>query len=293
MVRFRWFMVGVVLTGIVTMACGAGGRSSTQQPAPGATGTTRADATPTPALSGELAVFAAASLSDAFTDVGAEFTKVNPRVNVRFNFAASTALRTQIEQGARADIFASADQIQMDNARKANVIDGPDVLFVKNKLVMIAPTSRPGKVTGLQDLARPGLKFVLTDKNVPIGAYARAALDKMAADPQFGADFAQKALANLRSEEANVRAVVTKVQLGEADAGIVYASDVTPSVAKEITSIPIPEPFNVTAAYPIAVVRDASNKAAATAFITFARSPTGQEILKKHNFIVDADTGAP
>jgi molybdate transport system substrate-binding protein len=243
-------------------------------------------------LRGDLTVFAAASLTDAFNEIGQEFQKANPGVTPKFNFAASTALRTQLEQGAKADLFASADQVQMDNAKKAGVVEGEDRLFVKNKLVAIHPGNNPANIQSHQDLARPGIKIVLTDANVPIGAYARSALQKMSADPQYGADFGQKVLANLRSEEANVRAVVTKVQLGEADAAIVYASDVTPQVSGQVKSILIPDQFNTIATYPIAVVKDAPNKAAAQAFIAFVRSRQGQEILRKHNFIVDAETGA-
>ena len=269
-------------------ACGGSDRSGTTAVTPAVTASPAAAAT----LRGDLNVFAAASLADAFSEIGTEFMRTNPRVKVTFNFAASTALRTQIEQGARADVYAAADQVQMDSAKQAGIIDEVDRLFAKNKLVVIHPAGNPGKITGIQDLARPGLKLVLTDKNVPIGAYARGALEKMSADPQLGADFSRKVLANLRSEEANVRAVVTKVQLGEADAGVVYASDVTPAVAKDITTIAIPDQFNVIAAYPIAVARAAPNKAAAWAFIAFVRSAQGQAILRKHNFMVDGDTGA-
>lgn len=287
--RPRLVLMLVLIT--LAAACGgsgqgaAGGRvdSASSGPAAGA-----GAATP----SGALSVFAAASLTDAFTEMGQEFQKVNPRVRVTFNFAASTALRTQIEQGARADVYASADQAQMDNAVKAGVIDGPGQVFVKNSLVMIYPTGNPGNVSRLHDLARPGLKFVLTDRNVPIGAYARAALEKMSTDSSFGADFANRVLANLRSEEANVRAVVTKVQLGEADAAIVYASDVTPAVAKDVQRVLIPDAFNAAAAYPIARVRDTRDPAAARAFIAFVRSAAGQAILKKWNFVTDGDTGA-
>ena len=279
-----------VLPLAMALACGGGdaapgGRSGA--PAPAVT-----SAAATPALRGNLAVFAAASLTDAFNEVGAEFKKANPGVDVTFNFAASTALRAQIEQGARADLFASADQVQMDNAKRAGMIQGEERLFAKNKLVVIHPTGNPGRVYAIQDLARPGVKLVLTDRNVPIGAYARTALEKMSADPQFGADFGQRVLANLRSEEGNARAVVTKVQLGEADAGVVYASDLTPAIAREVQRIAIPDQFNTVATYPIAVVRDAPHRAAAQAFVEFARSPQGQEILERHGFIVDAETGA-
>jgi molybdate transport system substrate-binding protein len=261
--------------------------------APRQTGGTPAGATAPGAepLAGTLTVFATASLTDAFTEIGAAFEQAHPRVRVTFNFAASSALRAQLEQGARADVFASADQVQMDRARGAGTIEGAEQVFAKNRLVVIYPAGNPGRIAALTDLARPGLKLVLTDAAVPIGAYARAALERMAADPAFGPGFDQKVLANLRSEEANVRAVVTKVQLGEADAGIVYASDVTPAVAGAVRTLDIPDRFNTLATYPIARVRDAPNRAAARAFIDFVRAPAGQEILKKWNFIVDRDTG--
>jgi molybdate transport system substrate-binding protein len=286
----------LLLFAAIGAACGAddspSSTAATQTPA--VTSAAAGGSTPTaPPLRGDLTIFAAASLTDAFNEIGAEFQKEHPGVTPKLNFAASSALRTQLEQGARADIFASADQIQMDNARKANTIEGTEHLFVKNKLVVIHPTSNPANIKTVQDLANPNVKFVLTDKAVPIGAYARTALEKMAADPQFGADFDDKVLANLRSEEANVRAVVTKVQLGEADAGIVYASDVTPTVSKDVQSILIPDAFNTIATYPIALVKGGSNPAAARAFIAFVRGPKGQEILKQNNFIVDAETGAP
>lgn len=301
--RVRLSVLLVLLVAVLAVACGSDNESSstTASPAPAATSaagiasptTAAAAATPTrEPLRGDLTVFAAASLTDAFNEIGAEFRKANPGVTPKFNFASSSALRTQLEQGAKADTFASADQIQMDQAKQGGVIEGSDQIFAKNKLVVIFPANNPAGITSVQDLAKPGVKFVLTDKAVPIGAYARTALEKLAADPQYGADFDDKVLANLRSEEANVRAVVTKVQLGEADAGIVYASDVTPSVSNDVKSILIPDAFNVIAAYPIAVVKGASNANGARAFIEFVRGPKGQEILKKNGFIVDAETGA-
>lgn len=286
----------MLLSSVCVLACGGGSSAGTSsnvdhQTAAASEGA-RSAGSPTPTLRGSLTVFAASSLTDAFNEIGAAFQKDNPSVAVKLNFGASSMLRTQLEQGVRADLFASADQPQMDAARKANVIQGEDKVFVKNKLVLIVPAANPGKVTEPQDLARPGLKLVLTDKAVPIGAYARTALEKMSADPRFGADFAQKALANVKSEEANVRAVVTKVQLGEADAAIVYATDITPGVARDIQSIVIPDQFNTVATYPIAVVNGAANSNAARAFIAYVRSAAGQAILVRSGFIVDRDTGS-
>lgn len=287
--RLRALILLVPVLAAALAACGGNDRRAA---GPTAAVTPSAPVAAAPALSGGLAVFAAASLTDAFTEIGREFTRANPRVTVTFNFAASTTLRIQIEQGAKAGVFASADQVQMDKARAAGVIDGHDRLFAKNTLVVIVPAANPGKVGGIEDLARPGLKLVLAERHVPVGAYARAALAKMSADPRLGAGFGERVLANLRSEEANVRAVVTKVQLGEADAGIVYASDVTAAVAQDVASLPIPDRFNSVATYPIAAVRDVPNAAAARAFIAFVRSAQGQAILRKHRFVVDQETGS-
>jgi molybdate transport system substrate-binding protein len=235
----------------------------------------------------ELVVLAAASLTEAFTELGEDFPKQPGLDGVRltFGFGASSLLRTQLEQGAPADLFASADTIQMDRAAQAGVIQGTPQIFAYNRLVVIFPPENRAGLQTLADLAKPGLKFVSAPKEVPIGNYTRQALDKMAADPQFGAGFDQKVLANTVSEEANVRQVVTKVQLGEADAGIVYASDATARVPPEVRTLDIPDQFNVRAAYPIAVAKQARAPLTAQRFLLYLRSPAGQSILKKHHLV--------
>jgi molybdate transport system substrate-binding protein len=276
-----------------TATPGAPARAAASSPTAAPAAATSAATSPAATLAklgGSLTVFAAASLTDAFNEIGPAFQQ-QLGVKVTFNYGASSTLATQLAQGAPADLFASADQPNMEKAKQAGVIDGPDRLFAKNKLVVIVPKANPAKIQTLQDLAKPGINFVLTDPSVPIGNYARQALAKMAQDPAFGAGFDQKVLANLKSQEANVRAVVSKVQLGEADAAITYATDVTPDAAKDVQSIAIPDQFNVIAAYPIAVVKGAQNPAAAQAFIAYLRSPDGQAVLKKWGFILDADTG--
>ena len=162
-------------------------------------------------------------------------------VKLTFSFGASSQLRAQLEQGAPADVFASADTVQMDNAVKANTIQGTPTIFARNRLVVIVPAANPAGITTLADLAKPGLKFVTAGPEVPVGNYTRMMLEKMAADPQFGAGFDQRVRGNVVSEEANVRQVVTKVQLGEADVGIVYSSDVTPQSAPALKTLEIPD----------------------------------------------------
>jgi molybdate transport system substrate-binding protein len=232
-----------------------------------------------------LTIFTAASLTDAFKEMGANIEQANPGTRVTFNFAGSPTLRTQLAQGARADVFASADEPNMQGAQQEGTIAGEPRLFVRNQLVAIVPAANPAQVMRLHDLAKPGVKLVLTNKEVPVGNYSRQALTKMSQDAAFGSEFATRVLANLVSEETNVKQVVAKVQLGEADAGIVYSSDVTPAVRGAVQVLAIPESFNVIAQYPIAVVRDAPNATGARAFIDYVLSPAGQAILTKHGFL--------
>ena len=288
--------IGTLAARTATPAAAAPASAATSSPTPApasasplAASPAAAPATPVTA-GGSLTVFAASSLTDAFNEIG-QGLQQRAGIKVTFNYGASSTLAAQLAQGAPADLFASADQPNMDKAKQAGVIDGPDQLFAKNKLVVIVPKANPAKIQTLQDLARSGINFVLTDQSVPIGNYARQSLAKMAQDPAFGAGFDQKVLANLKSQEANVRAVVSKVQLGEADAAITYATDVTPDAAKDVQSIAIPDQFNVIATYPVAVVKGSQNRAAAQAFIAYLRSPAGQAVLKKWGFILDADTG--
>lgn len=234
---------------------------------------------------GELTVFAAASLTDAFNEIKTEFEKENPGVTVTYNFNGSSTLRTQLEQGAKADLFASADQVQMDHAAKAGLVDGSGTVFVRNRLVVVTPKSNPARVEKLQDLAKPGLKFVTAQKDVPVGAYTWQALDKMSKEAGFGSDFAAKVQANFVSQESNVKQVVTKVQLGEADAGIVYLSDLTPKVSVEVNMLDIPDQYNVIANYPISVLKGAPLPALAKKFQDYVLGSKAQAILKKNNFV--------
>jgi molybdate transport system substrate-binding protein len=237
----------------------------------------------TPRPSGELSVFAAASLTEPFTEMGKRLEMSYPGLKVVYNFGGSPALRTQLEQGAHADIFASADAVQMEQAKKSEVVQGETPIFVKNRLVVITPKANPGKVAEFRDLAKPGLKLDLANAKVPVGNYSRQAFSKASAE--YGADFEKSVLGNIVSEEDNVKQVVTKVQLGEADAGIVYVSDVTPKVSKDVLTVVIPDAYNQLATYPIALTKGVQNRAAADVFISFVLSAEGQVILKAHNFI--------
>ena len=236
-------------------------------------------------LSGEITVFAAASLSDAFTEMGEAFKQDQPGASLTFNFAGSQELRAQLEQGARADIFASADQAQMNLAIKADLIDGQPEVFVKNRLAVIIPKANEAGIGTLEDLAETGLKLVIASPDVPVGGYSRQLLLRASDHPDFGPDYDVRVLANVVSEEGNVKQVVAKVQLDEADGGIVYESDVTPSVADAVSVIGIPDELNQVASYPIAVTSEASSPDLAERFIAFVLSEEGQAILAGHGFL--------
>jgi molybdate transport system substrate-binding protein len=230
---------------------------------------------------GTLTVFAAASLTDAFTEIGKSFEAANPGVTVTFNFAGSQALRTQIEEGAPADVFASANAKEMDTLVTGKLVEtSAPQMFLNNKLVVILPAENPADIEKLEDLASPGIKLVLAAEEVPVGNYARQSLDLM--NGQFGTDFKDKVLTNVVSNEDNVKQVVAKVQLGEADAGIVYTSDAI--AAAEVKSIQIPDDLNIIAEYPIAPLSGSANADLAGAFVQFVLSDEGQVILEKWGF---------
>jgi molybdate transport system substrate-binding protein len=236
--------------------------------------------TTTPELQ-TLTVFAAASLTDAFSEIGKGFEAANPGVTVTFNFAGSQALRTQIEEGAPADVFASASGKEMDTlVTDKFVTEGLPQIFLTNKLVVILPANNPAGLLKLEDLVKPGIKLVLAAEAVPVGNYARQSLDKMNAS--FGTGFKDKVLANVVSNEDNVKQVVAKVQLGEADAGIVYTSDAI--AAPDLKTIEIPSELNVIAKYPIAPLVKSTHADLAKAFADYVLSPEGQSPLKKWGF---------
>jgi len=236
-----------------------------------------------PVQQAALTVFAAASLTDAFREIGLAF-EAEKGVPVTFNFGSSSQLRTQLEQGAVADLFASADQAQMDNARQANTINGADVTFAMNRLVVITPKDSPAGLMCAADLAGPGVKLVTAGPEVPIGVYTQNMFDKMSARDEFGADFKDRANKNIVSREPNVRQVVAKVQLGEADAAVVYLSDVTPASAPDLMTITIPDELNTLASYPIALVVGGPQAEMGQAFMDMVLSAAGQAILQKWNF---------
>ena len=242
--------------------------------------------TSAPAEPVELSVFAAASLSESFKEIGKLFEAQHPSVTVVFNFAGSQQLVQQINEGAPADVFASANPKLMDAAFDAGgIISETQQTFAKNRLVVIYPQDNPASLKELKDLAKSGLKLVLAAKEVPVGGYSLDFLDKASSDPTFGTTFKDDVLANVVSYEDNVKAVLTKVALGEADAGIVYTSDISGKDASKVDRLEIPDALNIIASYPIALVKDSKNPELAQAFIDLVLSQAGQDLLGKYNFI--------
>jgi len=231
-----------------------------------------------------LNIFAAASLTESFKEIGPKFQAAHNGVTVKFNFAGSQALEQQIASGAAADVFASADQANMTKATNASLVNSPQV-FARNKLVVIVPVNNPGKINSLKDLANKGVKIDIEAPAVPAGKYSLQVLDNMAKSSQFGPSYESAVKSNFISQEDNVKAVVNKVQLGEADAGFVYLTDVTASVSSKVKEITIPDNFNVVAQYPIAVIKNSANSSVAQQFVQYILSSDGQAVLQKYHFI--------
>jgi molybdate transport system substrate-binding protein len=232
-----------------------------------------------------LTVYAAASLTEAFEDIGQLFEQRHAGTEVEFNFSGSQALVFQLQQGAGADVFASADTIWMQVAVDSGLTADPPTKFARNRLVVIVPRSNPGRVNRLENLARYGTKVVLAADAAPVGRYSRQALRNLATQPGYPPDYVRSVLTNVVSNEESAKGVVSKVQLGEADAGIVYRSDVTDPVARVVKVIPIPDSLNVIAEYPMTVVKESRLKDLAREFIALVVSQDGQAILQRYNFI--------
>ena len=251
MLRSRTRLAAVLaVAALVLAACGGGGGSASGS-------------------ANELKVFAAASLTAAFTDIGKQFTSANGGTKVTFNFAGSQALATQIQQSAPADVFASAD---LANMGKVKDLVGTPQNFASNLLAIVVEKGNPKGVKGLDDLASPDLKVVLAAEDVPAGRYAKQVLDKAGVK------------VTPVSQEDNVKAVVTKVSLGEADAGIVYVTDVTAGGDK-VEGVDIPQTQNVTATYPIATVKATKAQDKAQAFMDLVLSAQGQQVLEQYGFL--------
>lgn len=251
--------VSLLVAAVLLAACGNGGGTASSSPS-------------STSLSGDINVFAAASLTSSFNAIGTSFHRANTGVVVNFNYAGTPTLVTQIEQGAPADVFASADTANMDKMTADGYVTGASLVFAHNQLEIVVAPGNPRGIKGLADLARPGLIYVSEAPSVPAGKYSLQAL--ATADVKV----------TPRSLETSVTAVIGKIELGEADAGIVYTTDVAAAGSK-VQGVPIPAADNVIATYPIVAVKGTKNLAVANAFIAYLLSPAGQSTLATFGFL--------
>lgn len=240
----------VALVALLALAAGCGGARA-----------------PVPAIT----VFAAASLAEPFTAIAARFTAAHPGRTVDLHCAGTPQLVLQLREGARADVFASADQPNFDKVVALGLVAGAGLEFARNELAIAVAPGNPFRIAGLADLARAGLRLALCGPEVPAGRYARQALARAGVEVRCVSD------------ETNVKALVAKVRLGELDAAIVYATDVR---GGGVAAVPIAAPANVVASYPISVLRAGRDRAGGELFVAFVRSPAGRQVLAEHGFVL-------
>lgn len=226
-----------------------------------------------PNVSGEITVFAAASLTESFNAIAKQFEKKYPDVTVKFDFDASSNLAAQIQQGAPADVFASADEANLQKTVDSGDVVGPPQVFAKNRLEIAVESGNPKKIKRLSDLAEPGLVVVLCADAVPCGKYAAEAFTKAGVEVRPA------------SKEENAKAAVSKVSLGEADAAVVYTTDVK-AAKGDVGGVKIPDRQNVLATYPIGVVKHSQQSAGAKAWVRFLESKAARRTLQRFGFLL-------
>jgi molybdate transport system substrate-binding protein len=252
---------------LVASGCGSSTKSgSSTTTTSGPTGTTAS------ALSGKLTVFAAASLTEAFNDLKTSLATSDPGLSLTMNYAGSQALVQQIEQGAPADVFASADTKNMDKLVAKGLVETPKT-FAHNKLEIAVAPGNPKHITGLADLEKPGVTLVLADPSVPAGNYARQAFTKAGLPAPKPA-----------SNELDVKSALAKVESGDADATVVYVTDVK-AAGNKVQGVAIPDNQNVIATYPIAALKASKNLPAAEAYVNEVVSGSGQQALQARGFL--------
>lgn len=260
---------GLALAGLI--GCGASGEEQE-----GGSGGSESEG------GGTLTVFAASSLTDAFGELAKAFEEENPGTEVRTSFESSSTLLTQIQHGAPADVFASAAEEEINTAVDNGLVAGEPEVFARNREVVMVPKDNPADIESMRDIADPGVKLVLAEEGVPAADYAEEILSK--ADAEYGSSFKRDVLSNVVSREADVRASVNRVALGDADATFGYASDYTPDIRDRVEVIEIPENLNIIATYPIAALEETEDPELAREWVDLVVSDEGQRVLEKWGF---------
>ena len=269
----RSIVVRALVTSLLAGACTAEGSGS---PAP-------SGSSPSNGPANEITIFAAASLTSALKDAKVAYAVASPGTTLVITADSSAALATQIEQGAPADVFLSADTTNPQRLVDGGFAEGTGVVFARNELTIVVPSDNPSGIQLWPDLARDGLRIIAAGEEVPITTYAMQLVTNLAARPDAPAGFAAAYAANVVSREENVRALIAKVELGEGDAGIVYITDAAAST--KVQTIALPDDANVTATYVGVVVKASDQVPAAQAFLDWLAGPDGQEILARFGFL--------
>ena len=265
----RGLTIALVLAISVAACSSAGGVSPTSAPSS--------------AAGGDLTIFAAASLKNMLAEAETAYEAANPGTDLTISTDSSAALETQIEQGAPADVFLSADTTNPQKLVDGGFASGEAIPFAGNELIVIVPTDNPAGIQSPADLAKDGLRVIAAGDEVPITKYATELVQNLAQQPDAAAGFAAAYAANVASKEDNVSAIVSKIELGEGDAGIVYVTDAAAS--DEVMPIDVPDAANVPATYAGVVVGESPNHDAAVAFLDWLTGPDGQEVLSSFGFL--------
>ena len=268
-------VISIAALAVVLAACSSGATPAPSAPAPSAAASSAAPAS--------LTIYGAASLKAVLAKVQTTYQTSNPGTTLAISTDSSSALETKIEQGAPADVFLSADTANPQKLVDKGLAAGTVTKFAGNLLTIIVPTANPAGIQTPADLAKAGVKIITCGDTVPIAKYAAQLVANLAKQPGYPADFVAQYTANIVSKEDNVAAVVSKIGLGEGDAGVVYMTDAKTSTA--VTAIPVPDAANVPATYGGVVVKASSNVAAAQAFLAWLAGPAGQAILASFGFL--------
>ena len=274
------FAAALVVVGLVLAACSSAATASPSAAAPSAAG---ASGSPSAAPAGSLTIYAAASLKAALAKVKTTYEAAHPGTTLTISTDSSSALETKIEQGAPADVFLSADTANPQKLVDKGLAGGALTKFAGNLLTIIVPTANPAGIQSPKDLVKSGVKVIAAGDTVPITKYATMLVANLAKETDYPADFAARYTANIASKEDNVAAVVSKIELGEGDAGIVYVTDAKTST--KVTTITVPADANVPATYSGVTVKASSDADAAGAFLAWVAGPDGQAILATFGFL--------
>ena len=276
-------VVLVPLVSIVLAACSSDGGSPSTSVVPSSAASAGASSSAASTVGVELTVYGAASLKGALDKAKAAYETLSPGTTLTISTDSSATLETQIEEGAPADVFLSADQTNPKKLVDKGLADGAAVTFATNKLTVVVPAADPAGITTPADLAKAGVKVIAAGDAVPITRYATQLVGNLAKQPGYPANFVTVYAANVVSKEDNVKALIAKIELGEGDAGIVYVTDAKAST--KVKTIDVPDAANVPATYDGVIVTASKHRAAAKAFLDWWAGPSGQAILAGLGFL--------